>query len=192
MDTDQIANLAYLGVLACVLVLWYVIQNRGGLTKMFQHLAAWVFIFLGAIAVFGLWDDISATLSPRQSVFADEGRIELPRSEDGHYYVTLVINDQPVRFVVDTGATAMVLTQDDAARVGLKGADLVYLSEAMTANGPVRTAPVRLDTVALGPFQDAQVPAYVNGGQMDGSLLGMTYLDMWQIQIANGTMVLER
>ena len=117
----------------------------------------------------------------------------MPRARDGHYYLTLQINGNPIRFVVDTGATEMVLTQADAARVGLDLDSLNYLGRANTANGEVRTAFVRLDQVALGGIVDQNVPAVVNEGEMEGSLLGMGYLQRWgRIEIAGGELVLTR
>ncbi|KUF11952.1 retropepsin-like aspartic protease family protein [Pseudoponticoccus marisrubri] len=193
MTGDQTASLIYLVLLGGVILTWYVVANRGGLGKMAQHLAAWGLIFLGVIAAYGLWADIRQTVMPQQSVFAEEGRIELPRAPDGHYYVTLDVNGQPLRFVVDTGASAMVLTQEDAARAGLQQDELFFFSEAMTANGAVQTAPVTLDRVALGPVTDRNVRAYVNSGEMSQSLLGMSYLDRFaRIEISGGKLVLER
>jgi aspartyl protease family protein len=160
---------------------------------MAQQMAAWVLIFFVTIAAIGLWDDVRRTLLPQQSVFGDEGRVALPRAPDGHYYVTLEVNGTPTRFVVDTGASAMVLTAQDAAEAGLATEDLVFLSTAMTANGTVQTAPVTLDSVALGPVIDRGLPAYVNGGEMTTSLLGMSYLDRFaRVEIANGQMILQR
>lgn len=193
MQDFEIGNLIYLSLLAVVLVSWYVVQNKGGLGKMVRDASAWVFIFVGTLAVIGLWGDIRQSVMPAQTVFTEDGRVELPRADDGHYYVDLVINGRTVPFVVDTGATSVVITKSDAERIGLESDNLVFFTQAMTANGPVDTAPVTLETVTLGPFQDQAVPAYVNGGEMDRSLLGMTYLDRFDsIQIANGKMVLER
>ena len=63
----------------------------------------------------------------------------------------------------------------------------------MTAHGPVRTAPVRLDDVAIGPFHDNNVRAFVNEGDMRTSLLGMEYLNTFaRIEIAGGRLILER
>ncbi len=189
----EIGRLGYLGLLLAALVLWMFVQQRGRLMQKLQQLAAWGLIFLGVIAAFGLWDDIRHTVSPQQSVFAEAGRIELPRASDGHYYLTLQINDTPVRFVVDTGATGVVLTRQDAARIGIATADLAFHSSARTANGAVETAPVRLGTVTLGSFEDRNLPAFVNGGEMDNSLLGMSYLQRFdRLEIAGGKMVLER
>lgn len=193
MSGGQIGNLIYLSVLGAALLTWLLVRGRLNLNKMAQHMAAWALIFFGTVAAIGLWEDVRSTVLPRQSVFGEEGRIELPRAEDGHYYITLEVNGTPTRFVVDTGASAVVLTAQDAQRAGLATGDLVFLSSAMTANGSVRTAPVTLDSVALGPIIDSRMPAYVNGGEMDTSLLGMTYLDRFaRVEIANGRMILQR
>jgi aspartyl protease family protein len=193
MIGDQIGNLIYLLILGAVIGGWVLVQARGNIGKTMQHVAAWALIFVGAIAAVGLWQDIRGSVMPQQMVFGDEGRIELPRAPDGHYYVTLDINGAPVRFVVDTGASSMVLTRRAATKAGLDPERLPYLTDAMTANGIVQTARVTLESVALGPFSDARVPAYVNAGEMDNSLLGMSYLDRFsKLEISGGTLVLHR
>lgn len=193
MTGDQIGHLLYLLVLGCVLGIWVFIQGRAKLSQTFQHMAAWGLIFVGAVAAVGLWQDIRGSVLPQQMVIGDEGRIELPRAPDGHYYVTLRLNDAPVRFVVDTGATSMVLTRAAAERAGIAPDDLHFLTEAMTANGMVQTSRVVLDRVALGPFEDLRVPAYVNDGEMENSLLGMSYLTRFsRLEISGGTLVLQR
>jgi aspartyl protease family protein len=192
MSDLQIGHLAYLGLLLAV-VGYAFVQNRQGLNKTLQQAALWGLIFLGAIAVFGLWDDIRQTVRPSQAVFAESGRVEVPRAPDGHFYLTLDVNGQPLRFVVDTGATGVVLNREDAARAGLHPEDLVFLGRAMTANGEVRTAPVRLDRMTLGGFTETDLPAWVNEGELETSLLGMTYLDRWnRIEITSDRMVLTR
>ena len=193
MSGEQWGSLAYLGLLGAVLVFWYFVQDRANLGRKVQYLVLWGLIFLGVIAAAGLWDDIRQTARPGQTVFAAENRVELPRSPDGHYYVVLEINAVPIRFVVDTGATGMVLSRSDAARAGLNPEEMVFLGEALTANGTVRTATVTLDSVALGPFRDARVQAFVNGGDLAKSLLGMSYLQRFdRLEISGGKMILER
>jgi len=193
MDEYHFGRLAYLALLGAVLVFWFVIHNRQSLNKTLQQAVVWGLIFLGVIAAVGLWDDISQTVRPSQAVFADQGRVEVPRSRDGHYYITLTVNAQPVQFVIDTGATDIVLSHSDAQRVGLQLENLAYVGRAMTANGEVRTAPVRLDTIALGPVKDTHIPAWVNQGEMGHSLLGMSYLQRWsKIEIGGGALVLTR
>ena len=124
---------------------------------------------------------------------SDSGEITVPRSFDGHYYLTLEVNGAPIRFVIDTGATDLVLTPQDATRAGLNTAQLRYTNRAMTANGMIQTAPVRLDLVEVGPISDRLVPAVVNGSPMQESLLGMSYLNLFErISIEDGRMILTR
>lgn len=191
MNADQIASLLYLSLLGAAVVGWMLVEGRQQMGRMLRMAAIWVFIFMGAIAAVGLWGDIRSAITPVQKEI--EGRIEVPRAADDHFYLMVDINGVDVRFVVDTGATDMVLTLQDAEKVGLNPDDLAFLGQARTANGVVQTAPVRLDTVRLGPFLDHDVRASVNGGQMDGSLLGMGYLNRFAtLTIAGDKLVLER
>ena len=80
-------------------------------------------------------------------------------------------------FVVDTGATEIVLSRADAKRAGIAMDDLLFFGRANTANGVVETAPVRLDRLSLGDQEARNIRAFVNGGEMEGSLLGMAYLN---------------
>jgi aspartyl protease family protein len=193
MSSLHFGNLAYLILLGAVLVFWLFVQNRESLGKTAQAAAAWGLIFLGTIAAIGLWDDIRQTVTPQQAVFADRGQIALPRAPDGHYYVTLELNGEPITFVVDTGASGIVLTRSDAQKAGIGLSDLDFYAQAMTANGPVQTAPVEIAQMRLGPFSDTDVRAYVNDGEMNESLLGMTYLQRFaRVEISGGQMILER
>ena len=194
MANIETGQLIYLLLLLLMVAGWFFMQNRQGLNKTLQQLAVWGMIFVGVAAGYGLWGDISRTSAlPQQSYEAGLGTVTIPRARDGHYYLTAQINDQPVRFVVDTGATDMVLTRADARAVGLDPDTLNYLGRAGTANGEVRTAFVRLDEVRLGEVRDTNVPAVVNQGEMSQSLLGMGYLQRWgRIEIANGELILTR
>ncbi len=192
MTGDQIAQIAYLGLLGAALAGWFFTQNTQKLGKTLQQAAAWTLIFVGAIAVAGLWQDIRRDLSPRQSVLS-EGRIAVPQSFDGHYYLTLELNGVPVEFVVDTGASEMVLTREDAQAAGIDTAGLDFIGTALTANGQVRTAPVWLEEVRLGQMVDRDVRAVVNDGDLFGSLLGMGYLRRFEsIEIRNEELILTR
>ena len=192
MDTDTTMSLIYLSLLGGVIAGSFILSNRGQMGKMAQQAAIWALIFLGAIAVFGLWDDISQSVIPRQAVTAD-GQITAPLRADGHYALTAEVNGTPVEFIVDTGASQIVLSQEDARRIGLDPAALSYLGRASTANGEVRTAPVRLDSFALGPHLDRNFPAVVNQAPMDGSLLGMSYLSQFSsVEIRGQELILTR
>lgn len=193
LTSYETGRLIYLILLLLMVAGWFFAQNRLNWNKSLQQAAIWGLIFLGAIAAYGLWGDISQTVLPKQTVFAEQGRIEVPRSPDGHYHLQTTVNGTSVEFILDTGASSIVLTQSDAQAVGLDPNSLNYFSRAMTANGEVRTAPVRLDQVALGPITDRNVAALVNEGEMRTSLMGMDYLQRWgKIEISQGVLSLTR
>lgn len=192
MTTDQIMQLTYLGLLGGVIAASYLLSQRGQMGKTLQQASIWGLIFLGGIAAVGLWGDISHSLTPRQSVQTD-GAVRLPRQADGHFYAELDVNGRPLTFMVDTGATQIVLSEADAVRAGLPVDSLRYLGQASTANGIVATANVTLDSVTLGGVTLPDVRAVVNGGPMSGSLLGMSYLRQFRsIQIEDDTLILTR
>lgn len=193
MDGDSLGYLTYLVLLGAALLMWFITQNRQSLGKTMQQAAAWVFIFIGVIAVIGLWDDIRSTVSTTPQLTVTDHRIEVPRSFDGHYYLPMLVNGQAVTFLVDTGASQIVLSAKDAERVGIDPDQLNYIGRAATANGIVRTAPVRLDSLALGPITDRNVSASITEGDLGQSLLGMAYLHKFpNIQFTDGQLILSR
>lgn len=193
MEEFDVGNLIYFIVLLAMVGGWFFMQTRDGLNKTLQYAAVWAMIFIGGAAAVGLWQDISRDARAPQFTVTNSNQIVVPRARDGHYYLTIAVNDAPIRFVVDTGATDMVLTQADARKAGLDPDALAYLGRANTANGEVRTAFVKLQNVQLGEVKDRNVSAVVNEGEMAQSLLGMGYLQRWgKIEIAGGELILTR
>lgn len=185
MDGDDFGRLAYLALLLLAVGGYFLAQARRNLGRTAQQAAIWVFIFIGVIVAYGLWGDLRRTALPEQTRVVGDG-IEVAASDDGHYYLTAEVNGARVLFVVDTGASQIVLTARDAERAGLDPAGLGYFGSAQTANGMVRTAPVRLERFTLGPFEDRNLPAVVNAGDLDTSLLGMSYLGRFRTLAISG------
>ncbi|MDD7970328.1 retropepsin-like aspartic protease family protein [Roseinatronobacter alkalisoli] len=194
MDSDQVARLVYLGVWGTVLISYFLIARQQNIGQTLRHALLWGLIFVGVAAGYGLWQDV--TQSNRVSVTGD-GAIVLRAARDGHFHLDLQINSEPVRFIIDTGASDLVLSRADAERVGLDPDTLAYLGQARTANGIVGLARVSLDDVILAhgdlEIHDTNVPAFVNEGQLDVSLLGMGYLRRYaRISIEGERLILER
>lgn len=195
MSLDDGASLLYLGLLAILLLGSYLVASRARMGLALAQAATWALIFMGVIVAFGLWPRLKETLAPRQAAVVTAGgaAIEVPRGMDGHYRLTLLVNGAPILFTVDTGATEMVLSRRDARLAGLDPEGLRYAGTALTANGVVRTARVTLDQVSLEGVTDASVPAVVTESDMEGSLLGMTYLERFsRLEIADGRLILTR
>ncbi len=176
MSGDDNAELLYLSILGLFLVLGLFSTFRTRFVASMQQAAIWGLIFCGVIIVYSFRDVIERELYPGSAVLVNGDQIELSRARDGHFYAVLEINGNDVEFIVDTGASNVVLTREDAARVGFDPDGLSYLGRANTANGTVRTASVRLSTVSFGGTIVNDLRAAVNDGPMFSSLLGMSYL----------------
>ena len=193
MEENDFARLIYLSVLVVAILGSVLISRRGAYGKMFRQAGVWLLIFMGLVAIVASWQDIrqsGQTMSFQQS---EDGAIIIPKEIDGHFHLTVTINDRPIEFLVDTGASDIVLTRNDAARVGFDPNRLDYWGIANTANGTVRLATIRLETVRLGEFIDKNIRASVNKAPMEKSLLGMRYLSKFRaIEISNDQMILKR
>jgi aspartyl protease family protein len=110
----------------------------------------------------------------------------------GHFVIEVAVNGTPVTFLVDTGASDVVLTIDDARRLGLRPRTLHYSQRFQTANGEVRGAPVTLREVRLGQLRLFDLPASVNQGALGVSLLGMSFLERLRgYEVADGRLILR-
>lgn len=162
-------------------------KNR--FARALHQLGIWAVILSAATIIFSMREDIEARLFPAAAVAVEGGEIVLTRAGDGHFYATLSLEGTDITFIVDTGASQVVISREDAMRIGINPDELRYLGRARTANGVVKTARVRLEEVRFGERVDKGLLASVNGGPMDMSLLGMAYLSRFsRIEIVGQTM----
>jgi aspartyl protease family protein len=107
---------------------------------------------------------------------AQGGPAQVLKAADGHYWADALIDGKAVRVMVDTGASVVALTPDDAARLGLRLKPENFSATIITAAGPARAAPVELQTVAVAGARVERVQALVVEHGLPHSLLGMSYL----------------
>ncbi len=118
--------------------------------------------------------------------------VELPR-RGGHFHAETYVNGRPVEMLVDTGATDVVLTWDDARSAGLQVSEQSFTARTHTANGITTYAPVRLDDVRIGDITVSNVSgAVMRPGQLTKSLLGMSFLRQTRMQMRDGRLILEQ
>ena len=139
---------------------------------------------------------VAAADAPRQTEKAPRigngyADVTLERAADGHFYADAQVNGTEVRFLVDTGASSLVLTQADAQRAGIGAGD--FNERAIGAGGEVKLMPVLLDRVAIGPIVANHVAAHVaEDGSLPVSLMGQSYLSrIGSVTIRDDAMVLR-
>jgi aspartyl protease family protein len=117
--------------------------------------------------------------------------VEVGRTNSGDFDVSAQINGARIAMVLDTGASSVVLTRNDAKAAGLPLEVLEYTVAIDTANGRTRAAPVTLDRIAIGGLEERSVEALVaQPGQLKTSLLGMSFLNRLQSWEVSGDRLL--
>jgi len=173
---------------------------------MMQTIRNIIFLFLAvaAVALFykkaqegGFTFDRSAPATQNNNQAALNGpgytdQLVLRPDSRGHFYVTADIRGAQVRFLVDTGASIVALTREDAERIGLSPDSLDYTAAVHTANGVVRQAPVMLDQIIVEGFEVNNVRATVSRSGLGISLLGNSFLRrLHGYQVEDGNLILR-
>lgn len=131
-----------------------------------------------------------APATEREPVGNGEAAYEIKRSADNHFYAEAQVNGALIRFLVDTGASSVVLTRDDAQRAGIIAGE--FSAEAIGAGGRVRLMPTAIGRLALGSLEASDVPAMVAESGLPVSLLGQSYLaKIGSVSIQGNLMVLR-
>jgi aspartyl protease family protein len=136
-------------------------------------------------------DAASAQLAALQREQWLSGEVMLPRASDGHFYADVTIDGGSTRMMVDTGASIVALTADDAAATGVQWSEHAIQPVARGANGTVFGVPVVLERVQVGQLEAERVEAVVIPEGLDVSLLGQSFLSKIQrVEIQPDRMVL--
>ena len=176
--------------------LFYAVLQRP--VRAVRDLLIWGGLFLTLIVGYSyrdLFQDVSRRVSgelmPNSGIANADGSLTFTAAEDGHFYIEAKVDGAPVLFMVDTGATMVVLSPADARRIGFDLNRLEFSSLAQTANGMVRGAPIRLQSFELESFRVTDLAAEVNEADMGQSLLGMSFLSrLGGYEVRNGRLTL--
>lgn len=130
---------------------------------------------------------------PSEDPIALYAVMELEAGNGGHYITQASINNRSVEVLVDTGASAVALSHEDASRIGLKPRNLTYDVRVSTANGEGRAARVMLREVEIGSVRVHNVEGLVlQEGALKGTLLGMSFLSrLRSFRVEDGKLILK-
>ncbi|MBV2142867.1 TIGR02281 family clan AA aspartic protease [Falsochrobactrum sp. TDYN1] len=187
LANDAFGQAAYLGIWGVVLAAG-LLGSGIKLSDFARNMAVWAVIILGLVAAYqyryelqDVGSRITAGLVPGSPISdrAVDGSltVTLAKSANGHFEVSGRVNSARVHFLIDTGASSVVLSQEDAQRAGIDTASLAYSVPIMTANGRATAASIQISSLKIGDIERNNVRAMVTKeGLMTGSLLGMNFL----------------
>ena len=191
VNIDDTGNLIYLAIL-CAILIFSFFSWKNSLRKFIKFGLIWFIIFIFFIVVALVWENYRSEKSSLNIFDKDLERLTLKTASDGHFYVTLSINNKPINFLIDTGATAMILSKKDGEKLGFNVDKLNFSQLAQTANGEILISPVVFDKVSLGFKNFSNVKAFISQTDMEKSLLGMSFLSrLKKLELGRNIMIIN-
>lgn len=184
--TDGIMRFVYVGLLLFLVAGGVSISGQGGWLKTLRNIAVIALAFLMLIVGYtykdnlgGVYNRVKAEILPGSPQSLGGGEVILRRDpRSGQFATTGIVNGVETFFLVDTGASVVVLPHEEAIRLGYTEADLNYVLQVSTANGTTFVAPIRLNAVKVGDIVVNDIRAAVSKpGELSVGLLGMTFLN---------------
>lgn len=195
IENDRFANLVFFGAWAAVLGV-AILPRKGEFKRVASNLLTWLAIILVLMTAHVYryeLQDIGSRLSGGMipgspiSIQTADGRnqIMVVRSSSGHYEINGAVNGNSVRFLVDTGASSVVLSARDAKKAGIDIDNLRFSAPVSTANGMTQAAKIRVDEISIGTIIRYNLMVMVSKpGDLNESLLGMNFIDtLWGFEI---------
>lgn len=176
MTQSENINFVFLLVVGTALLISVITSRRHSSQTLLQYALVWVGIFLMLTLAYSYKDRITAVILPSKAI-KENGHLVFLKSADGHFHVDALVNGAKINFIVDTGATDLVLSPNDAEKIGYKLSELKYDRLYITANGMVKAASILITSVEIGGIQFRDVDASINSAPMQSSLLGMSFLE---------------
>ncbi|MGE0213774.1 MAG: TIGR02281 family clan AA aspartic protease [Parvibaculaceae bacterium] len=217
-DPSMLSSLSGLSpiAMACVLLVVAALSALLGLLSpswsMARQASNWSGIALAAIVIGANFNDAASVFLAEPKTTQEEpappeptaqrveqvthaGRsVSIKAGDHGHYVARVEIERTPITVLIDTGATKVVMSYEDAEHIGLKPFSLDFRAAVSTANGTVKAAPVTLNRVEIANIQVRDVEALVlPEGAMRGTLLGMSFLNrLSNFRVSEGTLILQQ
>jgi aspartyl protease family protein len=148
-------------------------------------------IFVGARWLAPAADNPPAPAPPPPALTAGRHVLTLRGDQYGQFWTRGVVAGREFRFLCDTGASEISFGLDDARKLGLDPARLVFSGLASTANGIIRVASARVAWLQVGPFLLRDVPVSVGDGALSGAVLGMSFLRRFHVTIGNNALTMS-
>lgn len=184
---DNLASIVYyalLGLLLCSSLLSMRISLRHAMRSILVWMALFFILIIGYANRYDLQNltsQLTAGIIPANPITRqreDGQTVTLERMRNGHFETRAQIDGTPIQLMIDTGASSIVLSYEDAQRIGIHMQNLRFTIPVSTANGQTLSAATILDEIKVGGITRRNLSAMIaQRNALDGSLLGMSFLN---------------
>tara|TARA_R110002074_G_scaffold37052_6_gene100817 strand:+ start:625 stop:1245 length:621 start_codon:yes stop_codon:yes gene_type:complete len=195
---DQNINLVF-AIGALVLVASVLFSRRIGLGEIFRNILIWIAIFAVFIVGFSyqqeilaVWSRVSGEMTGANEQLVVGDTLRIRQSPDGHFWVDTMVNELPVRFLIDSGATTTAMSLATARNSGVEVNESSFPVILTTANGSVEAQRGNIQALQVGPMIARDLPIVVAAEFGESNVIGMNFLSKLRSWRVEGTeMVLE-
>ncbi|WP_254305508.1 TIGR02281 family clan AA aspartic protease [Sphingopyxis sp. BSNA05] len=187
MTEDQNINLVFT-IGALVLVASALFSRRIGLGEIVRTALAWVAIFALFIIGFSykqeilaVWSRVSGELTGSHEQMVVGETLRIRQSPDGHFWVDAKVNAEPVRFLIDSGATTTAMSLRTAQAAGVDISDSPFPVILSTANGSVEAQRGLIQSLQVGPLAMQDLPVVIAEEFGDANVIGMNFCQSWEV-----------
>lgn len=180
---SQWQNFIYLLLIFVVLLSGLFLRRDLPFSKALKYLGIWSVIGLVGVIIYSyrfefsdFKNKIMGEINPASIQIPTSGELIINLAQDGHFYMDVKVNGTPIRFMIDTGASDIVISLEEAERIGININELAFTKLYQTANGKSWGANITFDELQVGNVKFRNVPASVNKSSMGTALLGMSFL----------------
>ena len=199
MNSDQLPSATVSIIVLVMLIAGLLSSKRVSFSQAIKYSVLWLLFGLIIVILYSyrfefteLKNRVAGSINPTKPRLDREKRqIVIKISDDGHYYLRAEINKKNILFMVDTGATSVAISGEDAKTIGFDVKKLNYNKKYQTANGISFGASVNLDAINIDGYVINNINASVNPNLSGASLFGMSALKKFSsYQFINDTLIL--
>ena len=187
MHDDRLLYIVYVVIILGIVIV-NIISSKMPFQKVIKYVGIWILIIGGLLLGYTYKNDIKKILN---NVYANiipgaiieevkngKNTVSVIANQSGHFFVNSIVNGVKMRFLIDTGATDVALTRNDAKKLGINLDKVSYTRKMVTANGITWCAPIKLDYIKIGKIVIYNVTASVGKeDKLNTGLLGMSFLN---------------
>jgi aspartyl protease family protein len=180
------------GVTCIVLLVASLAARRLPLGQLSKMILGWITIFAALFVIFSfrfeflsIWERVKADFSGSAGQNISGEAIAIRRQDDGHYWLQVAVNGNPVRFMIDSGATTTAVNANTAAETDVEVDSNGFPIIIETANGRVTAKRGSIKILQIGPHKISDHHVVVSDSFGDTNVLGMNFLDSmksWKVE----------
>lgn len=180
LDIGDWGNIIFNLIILSFLISSFFIRAKDNFWYKIKILLIWIFAILVITITYNNRNILFKNIIPYSAYDSQDNSLTIRKSNDGHFYISLIVNNKKILFLIDTGATTTTLTLKDARKLGINTAGFMYNIPVNTANGISYGASTQIKNINIGNFHLKSLWVFISKDLSGKSLLGMNFLNQFK------------